>query len=209
MRKRRRRPRIPDGARGTWRIGTLIAGEGIARNVRRAQPGPLAREGLPLRYARDLAPARCRFRSPDGMHRSTGRSREPPASPKGPRRLRRGRLGARDAPGRQPPQGIPYGGRLIDAPRLRRRMRQSGRRRGFRAELIGEEGRAQTCVCIASRATKRGAPSEGAEADNQAPLQRRSNSAARLTGFPLPEAPSLRELPPFRVVGMSGGGPRR
>jgi hypothetical protein len=54
MQMRRRRPRILDGARGAWQIGRLIAGEGIARNVRRTQPGPLARGGLPLRYARDL-----------------------------------------------------------------------------------------------------------------------------------------------------------
>src|SRR3989304_5774331 len=45
------------------------------------------------------------------------------------------------------------------------RSRRSARRRGFRAELFGEEGRAQTCRFIASRATKRGAPSEGADAD--------------------------------------------
>jgi hypothetical protein len=208
MRRRWRRHRILDGARGAWRIDTLFTGEGIARNIRRAQPGHLTRGGLPLRYARDLAPARCRFCSSDGMPRSTGRYGEPPASPKGPKRFRRRRPGAKEAPGRQPLQRIPYGGRLIDAPRLRRRMRQSGRRRGFREELIGEKGRAQTCGCIASRATKRGAPSEGAEADHQA-LLIRGQGLARLMGFLLTVAQALREIPPFGVVGSSVGGPRR
>src|SRR3972149_11024220 len=47
-------------------------------------PGPLAREGVPLGYARDLATARCRFRSTRFPPRSTGRLVDPPASPRVP-----------------------------------------------------------------------------------------------------------------------------
>ncbi len=63
----------------TWctPVGTL-PGEAAPRGR------PLARGGIPLRYARDLAPARCRFRSPEQGSRSTGRFVEPPASPRVP-----------------------------------------------------------------------------------------------------------------------------
>src|SRR3970040_1113458 len=44
---------------------------------------PCSRRG-PLGYARDLAPARCRFRSTRFLPRSTGRLVDPPASPRVP-----------------------------------------------------------------------------------------------------------------------------
>jgi len=48
-----------------------MASESVAR----------ARGGLPRRYARDLAPARCRFRSTRFLPRSTGRVEDPPHRP--------------------------------------------------------------------------------------------------------------------------------
>src|SRR3989337_3270494 len=56
---------------------------GLLRFAAPSTGDPGSRRG-PLGYARDLAPARCRFRSTRFLPRSTGRLVDPPASPRIP-----------------------------------------------------------------------------------------------------------------------------
>ena len=108
--RRRSRPRM----QGSSRNGPLEAGLTALPLLRFAAPStgdPGSRRG-PLGYARDLAPACCRFRSTRFLPRSTGRLVDPPASPR--------------VPGsRHPRNGARHG--------------RSSRGRGIRAELSGRE----------------------------------------------------------------------
>jgi len=90
------------GARGGFPTATLatlrpLAAGSARRNLhltpQAAAWNPPLRTGSPvggqylIRYAHDLSPARCRFRSPDPVPRSRGRFAEPPAAPYGTGRL--------------------------------------------------------------------------------------------------------------------------
>src|SRR4030065_225961 len=61
---------------------SLSLGGGLLRFAAPSTGDPGSRRG-PLGYARDLAPARCRFRSTRFLPRSTGRLVDPPAAPYG------------------------------------------------------------------------------------------------------------------------------
>src|SRR3990172_4198622 len=102
---------------------------------RSGEPGAPGSRGGPLGYARDLAPARCRFRSTRVLPLSTGRLVDPPASPSVPgcRRSKPKERGRREGTARRggsaagrPTSGAPLRGCGAIAAPARCRFRSPG-----------------------------------------------------------------------------------